>query len=484
MKFALVRTNWFKRLPVAQKIRLIIIATAAAALLVAVGLLAIVEAVGFRQQLSNRIGTLAQITAVNATAITEFQDGAAAQTLVSSLRSEPAVALAEIFAASGESIAQHTTSRHAAPAQNLRTTTANHGAAFGDNAMFDATGVQSAFHGDHLDATAPIRLNGETIGFVHIEASLVQLYETLALYAWTAVIIMLAAMAVAYAVTIRLRHSLSTPLVQLVGVMRRVSDHQDYGARANKTGNDEIGALVDGFNAMLEQIQERDRRLEEHRHYLESQVADRTVHLEKALDAARQASKTKSEFLARMSHEIRTPMNGVLGMTELLRHSALDARQRRLVDTVYKSGESLLQIINDILDFSKLEAGRMELAKVDFGLRETIEESCELFAERADAKQLELICAIDGNVPVWVNGDPLRIKQVLINLISNAIKFTERGEVIVRITRVTQARRIRFEVSDSGPGIAPEDRARIFDEFTQADPFATRSHGGTGLGLA
>jgi len=483
--------QWFKRQSVPDKIRLLIVLTAAAALVVAIGLLSALEIVGYRQQLANSIATLTQVTAANATAATEFQDPSVAHTLVSSLTSEPAIDSARIFAANGLLLASHDArverndaARPSDVAPTLALLKKEHRAVFADATRLPRNTTQTAFHGDHLDAIAPIGLDGEVIGYVHVQANLSRMYETLALYAWTALVIVLAAMGIAYAATTRMRESLSAPLLNLVKIMDQVSTQSDYKVRVDKTGNDEIGALVDGFNEMLEQIQERDRRLASHRRYLERQIAQRTAHLEKALDDARLASKAKSEFLARMSHEIRTPMNGVLGMTELLRNSALDVRQRRLVDTVYRSGESLLQIINDILDFSKVEAGRLQLVQVEFNLRDTVEEACELLSERADIKQLELICAIDNKLPLWFSGDPLRLKQVLINLIGNAIKFTERGQIVVRATLAPQSSRLRFEVCDTGPGIAQDDRQQLFEAFTQVGALTTRAHGGTGLGLA
>ena len=185
-----------------------------------------------------------------------------------------------------------------------------------------------------------------------------------------------------------------------------------------------------------------------------------------------------------MSHEIRTPMNGVMGMSELLQATELTPRQRHLSQTIYHSAGALLQIINDILDFSKVEAGKLELECIEFGLRETVEQAIEICAARAHAKGLELACDVGLDVPAKVRSDPMRLRQILINLVGNAIKFTDAGEVIVRVKLIGHADLLRFEVSDTGIGISPEAQGDIFNAFSQADSFTTRKYGGTGLGLA
>ena len=320
-----------------------------------------------------------------------------------------------------------------------------------------------------LNLSSPIEIDGSEVGTLNVSVDLSPLQNDIRRFALATLFCLFLSFALVYQLAKLFQKSVTGPIDELASTMRDVSGGNDYSRRVRHISNDEIGLLASSFNAMLQNIEDRDRVLEE------------------MVSKLKSATAAKSAFLANMSHEIRTPMNGILGITSLLLETAETDKRESYYKTIDSSAKSLMLLIDDILDLSKIEAGKYTIDAVEFTLLDTMDELQSLFESMARAKGLQFTFSIAEDAPICLVGDPKRIRQVLINLIGNAFKFTEAGAVAVSVSatgKTESSAQFVFTVTDTGIGISEQAQGKIFSDFTQADDSLTKGYGGTGLGLA
>ncbi|MBU3655622.1 MAG: response regulator [Alphaproteobacteria bacterium] len=447
-------------LSIRVKLSLITLATSMLAMVVTYVILAVLAWNLVNRDIQQQGTSLTRMIALNSQQAIRFENSQQAQQLLMGLGTLPQVVKAQITLADGTPLANFNSQNESALEPQ-----------------------KSLLNRKITSFTEKIVLDDEPIGWVRLwieEGQTLQNVDTISV---SSALILLGCFIGALILALLSHRFISFPILKLAIGLKVVSGQRDFSVRLEKQSNDEIGVLVDGFNDLLTQIQLRTSALSKANKEMEA-VA---VEAQRAQQKAEQANIAKSSFLARVSHEIRTPMNGILGMSDLLRQTEQSDQQRHYTEVIRSSGRNLLMLINDILDFSKIEAGKMSLADLPYNIYELVQEVCQFLSLQAHKKGVEILYSVTPNTPMTLRGDPYRLRQILINLLNNAIKFTEKGEIVVKVVgehRGDDRIRLRIDVRDTGVGIEQAVQDKIFEAFSQADEETSIRHGGTGLGLS